>query len=134
MTKAQHTPGPWKACKDGDCRCGQIWSKTADQPVATVEIGQWGDAWPALRFSGDGTVVEAYTARSDYGEVSLEEAKANANLIAAAPELLTECEASAIALDEAANLLAGLDLNGCAKIMREQATRSRAASAKARGQ
>lgn len=66
----KHTQGPWEACCDGDCSCGQVWSKTADHPVATVISGEWGDS-PKLA----------------YGSVNPEAAKANARLIAAAPGL-----------------------------------------------
>ena len=37
------TPGPWKACHDGTCECSQIWSQSADVPVAEVTRGEWGD-------------------------------------------------------------------------------------------
>lgn len=70
MSESKHTPGPWTACHEGKCSCGQVWSKTADHPVATVTRGEWGD--PGC----------------PYGEVSRECANANARLIAAAPELL----------------------------------------------
>ena len=36
------TNGPWRACHRGDCSCGQIWSETTDQCVATA-WDKWGD-------------------------------------------------------------------------------------------
>jgi len=91
-----HTPGPWKTCganKD-QCRCCQIWSVTADLPVAIASIGKIGDDYPSIRFAdGDspgtiGAKVEAYMEQITYWEVPEEQAFANARLIAAAPELL----------------------------------------------
>lgn len=90
-----HTPGPWSACKNGECPCGQIWSTTADHPVAEVISGTWGDTYPALRPRDEGmsgTVVEAYLERIDYGSVDPEQAKANAVLISSAPDLLHAVE------------------------------------------
>ena len=37
------TPGPWRACHEGTCSCSQIWSQSADVPVAEVTRGEWGD-------------------------------------------------------------------------------------------
>lgn len=43
MTDAPaHTPLPWDACQGGACRCGQIWSISADQQVAKAN-DEWGD-------------------------------------------------------------------------------------------
>src|SRR3990167_3550702 len=62
------SPAPWHACRDGECKCKQLW--TADHPVAVIEAGEWGDEYPALRMldvegtlHGTQTVVEAYTER-----------------------------------------------------------------------
>jgi hypothetical protein len=90
---AGFTPGPWRVCghERGVCSCVQIWSIPTDCPVATAEIGEWGDEYPAIRhIEGNGmsgTTVEAYMHRITYGEVPESAAKANARLIAAAPEL-----------------------------------------------
>lgn len=59
------TPGPWRECgqdRDG-CSCGQIWSTTADYHLATTEMN------------------------NETGFISPETRKANASLIAYAPEL-----------------------------------------------
>lgn len=37
------TPGPWRACHNGTCSCSQVWSQSADVPVAEVTRGVWGD-------------------------------------------------------------------------------------------
>lgn len=90
------TPGPWRECGHdrGGCQCGQVWSVAADCPVATVESGEWGDEYPAVR-EVDGK-CEAYMERIGYGIVPEDAARANARLIAAAPDLLSAlrlCEA-----------------------------------------
>lgn len=87
-----HTQGPWEALD------GQVWSRTKDHPVADVISGEWGDSYPALRLvDSDGNATTpggldvkagAYMERSAYGSVDPEEARANAKLIAAAPEML----------------------------------------------
>lgn len=60
--------------------------------------------------------------------------EADARLISAAPELLSECENAALALEEAAKLLLAKGLGGCAKIMAGHALRARLIASKARGQ
>ena len=89
----KHTKGPWEACHDGECRCKQVWSRTADHPVAKVLAGEWGDEYPSLRFI-DGSCeksiapkIEAYTEFMAYGEIPEEQAVANAKLIAKAPAM-----------------------------------------------
>ena len=37
MTGTKPTPGPWRACHDGDCPCGFIWSGDGNIHVATVQ-------------------------------------------------------------------------------------------------
>lgn len=58
------TPGPWRACHEGKCSCGQIWSQQVDAPVADVTRGEWGD--PGL----------------PYGQIPNHYAEANADFIA----------------------------------------------------
>ena len=62
------TPGPWRACQEGTCSCSQIWSQSADVPVAEVTRGEWGD--PGL----------------PYGEIPENIAEANSLFIAYARE------------------------------------------------
>ena len=95
----EHTPGPWSACGDGDCVCKTV--TCGDHPVALVTHGKWGDNYAALRLVGTTSLdmkAEAYMEQITYGEVPEATAKANALLIAAAPELLAAltgfCEAS----------------------------------------
>ncbi|MEE9611578.1 MAG: hypothetical protein V3W19_10015 [Desulfatiglandales bacterium] len=89
-----HSPGPWRACREGKCSCGFIWSTTADHPVAKVESGEWGDGYPALRVVEEPSIVgkvqvEAYMDRIAYGRVDPEVAQQNALLIAMSPEMLS---------------------------------------------
>jgi hypothetical protein len=83
-----HSPGPWHACRNAECRCKQVW--TADHPVAEVISGPWGDKYPALKIEGGSLEMRAVPIIEmiDYGEVDEETARANARLIAAAPTLL----------------------------------------------
>lgn len=80
----KHTPGPWStphlACEDVKCDCAYVLSEGYAGAICTIEVG-------------DGKRV------SDGGNdcPPLEEAKANARLIAAAPDLLEACR-TALAL------------------------------------
>jgi len=89
-----HTPGPWKECghERKPCQCGQVWSETADVPVAKVERGEWGDRYPAIRVDENTGKAEAYMEFASYGTIPEEFADANTWLIAAAPDLLDACE------------------------------------------
>lgn len=90
-----HTPGPWAACKDGDCPCGMVWSKPADFNVATAHIRSPCDEremWDK--------------------EMSAEERRANARLIAAAPKLLDACKVAAAALDKMASTASVIGIEG----------------------
>lgn len=74
-----HTPGPWNVQRDG-----QVWSD--DHPVAEkITTGPWGDE--GVNFiTGERSLVH------HWGAVATDEAKANAQLIAAAPTLLDRIE------------------------------------------
>lgn len=90
IQEAKHSPIPWKACKNGECSCGQIWCLPGDMPVYTVlpdgkrqimglACNEWGDAPDMI-----------------YGAVGKEEQKANAAFIVEAVnnhELLKESNA-----------------------------------------
>ena len=89
-----YSPGPWKACRDGECSCGFIWSTPADHPVAKVESGEWGDDYPAVRIvpsehslTGTSFEVTAYMEQIGYGQIDPEVAQQNARLIALSPEM-----------------------------------------------
>lgn len=82
-----HSAGPWRACKNGECSCMQVWGN--DHPVAIVTSGDWGDDYPAIRLTGNSSLdqkAEAYMEQITYGSVFPEVAQANARLIAAAPD------------------------------------------------
>lgn len=84
-----HTPGPWSVCGDGACSCKTV--TCADYPVAVVTSGEWGDTWPSVKLVGESSLslkAEAFLDKCVYGEVPEETARANARLIAAAPDLL----------------------------------------------
>ena len=69
----KHTPGPWKRCgedRDG-CPCGLVYATGADFGIATTYLSEYG-------FEAPMPDVEAR--------------KANARLIAAAPEMLETLE------------------------------------------
>ena len=88
-----HSPGPWQTCRNGECRCGAIWTVLGDHPVANVIIGEWGDEYPSLEIEGpetsfDGMTIKPKMEKIVYGSLGKETAAANARLIAAAPELL----------------------------------------------
>ena len=75
MGAIEHTPGPWRHCGDADapCKCGQVWSETANCPVAECN-GVWGDDLD-----------------NPYGEVPPEAKAANMRLVALAPTAPHEC-------------------------------------------
>lgn len=83
-----HTPGPWEYCCD---KCHTIMSKTG--PVADITSGVWGDTYPKIRLlEGHSDIegkYEVYIKKIAYGEIDPDVAKANAYLIAAAPDLLS---------------------------------------------
>lgn len=88
---SEHTEGPWTYCgaDRGGCQCMMVLCR--DHPVAKIISGDWGDDYPAIRLTGHCTLdakAEAYMAQFTYGHIDEKEAKANAYLIAAAPELL----------------------------------------------
>lgn len=91
MSEAKHTPGRWRACREGECRCGMIWSTGQDVMIVTAYgekehgVKQFAIA-AAHRDSGDAADLV-------YSVVPAPEQAANARLIAAAPELLAACEA-----------------------------------------
>lgn len=93
MPEYIHSLGPWKVCSASDkkCSCGQIWSIPEDHPVATVELGEWGDEYPAIRLDNSrGSMLakaEAYMEKMVYGSISEEAGHANAHLIAAGPAM-----------------------------------------------
>lgn len=73
---SNHTPGPWQRCGEdrGGCQCGHVWDATGNVHVATAEF-------VGMAAPDDLEAQEVYVQ-------SLEEAKANAYLIASAPDLL----------------------------------------------
>lgn len=77
-----HTPGPWEPCyhwRHPNCPCGThrgyVWDSTGDRVIAQMGCDR-----------SDGEQV--------YDEPGKQEARANAHLIAAAPDLLAACKAA----------------------------------------
>lgn len=89
MDELKATPGPWSFCCD---KCATVMS--ANHPIADITKGAWGDDYPSLRPMGSELLgqYEVYMAQITYGDVSPDEAIANALLIAAAPELYKALE------------------------------------------
>lgn len=94
----KHTPKPWHMCNNGKCKCMTI--NGDDHPIATVESGEWGDRYSALRIVGneDGHLnlksigalaVEAYSELISYGTIDPEVAQANLRLMHASPVMYT---------------------------------------------
>lgn len=73
---ATHTPGPWTACRKGECRCGFIWGADGDTHVASAH----GPDALGADYYGSDLACDAETQ------------KANIRLIRAAPELLEALE------------------------------------------
>lgn len=87
--ETKFTPGPWSVCGDGKCSCKTVMAP--DHPIAKITAGEWGDDYPAIRIVGDSSLTakaEAYMEKITYGEISEPVARANALLIAAAPEMV----------------------------------------------
>lgn len=106
---AQHTPGPWTLCRHWihtDCPCGThrgyIWAPDGERVVAQMGCGE-----------DEGGMV--------YPSPGKAEARSNAHLIAAAPDLLDACESSLAWAEKS---------DGTKREVKEQL---RAAIAKARG-
>ena len=80
------TKGGWHACGDGDCECKHVWS--AHHPITSVEHGEWGDTYPAIRVVGEGVArrYEPYIEKIPYGFIPEEVAVANAQVIAKATD------------------------------------------------
>lgn len=118
MSETKFTPGPWEICKDGACPCKQIWSIPGDFPVATgngVHIG----------------AVHQHMADAPdliYASLSDETRKANAALIAAAPDLYAAL--SDLMENEKFHTMVG----GNPNVVEELLSRCYAALAKARGE
>ena len=78
----KHTKEPWSVCGCG--KCDQILD-SGKRPIASVESGEIGDSYPAIRPVGSsiGGKYEAYTEFIPYGEIPEKEAEANAARIVA---------------------------------------------------
>lgn len=123
-----YTKGPWEWC-DCPVNCGFIHS--GDQQVAQVTFGNWGDEYATLK--QEGTSIEgrfqAVTDMIVYGSVPVDEAKANARLIAAAPDLYEALQGLIDALPSAEEMAATGQVEGPGLV----AARAALAKAKAGG-
>lgn len=68
------TPGPWGLS-------GKHTIHGKKDIVCEVTVGEWGDPYPVIEVSQDGTTARAVNKLIPYGCVSEEEAQANINLI-----------------------------------------------------
>lgn len=100
---SKHTPGPWHLCgidkDDNACECLTIGAK--DQPIAKVIHGEWGDDYPIITLEGPTLKRKAVAtmAQITYGEIPMEEALANARILASALRLKEALEALVVKLD-----------------------------------
>lgn len=74
--KKNYSPAPWRACHDGNCHCGLVWSTAIDSLVAFTPDANDNEF-------GEGCKIQPKST----------EFFANMRLIAAAPELLEALEA-----------------------------------------
>lgn len=86
MTEPKWTKGPWEQCKNGNCTCGVVWSIPGDFPVCTI------GGRKTFECHAQFPVAVAHTHMADapdliYASLTAEQAVANANLMAAAPDL-----------------------------------------------
>lgn len=82
---------PWRACKEGECSCGQIWSVPCDAPIVTVTTGKWGDSYPKIVLQGGDLdqTAKAVMDMIEYGEIPKEMSQANAARIVACVNFLS---------------------------------------------
>ena len=83
-----YTEGKWHVCNNGECSCKYVWAD--DHPIAKVVAGKWGDDFCSIRIVVNSSLdlkAEAFIDQITYGEIPEKTARANAHLIAAAPEL-----------------------------------------------
>lgn len=81
---ASHLAGPWRACQNGDCTCGMVWSIPGDFPVCTV-ANETGRNLQVV------AVVHEHMADAPdmiYATLDRDVVLANARLIVAAPAML----------------------------------------------
>ena len=87
------TAEPWKACGEGDCKCGMIYG--GKDHIVTVISGDWGDTFPVIKTVGPPSgnsmgelSLKANIEMAVYGHVDPERAKANCKRIVACVNFL----------------------------------------------
>jgi hypothetical protein len=117
MSRAQHTPGPWRVGNGGHSHGTEFEIETAEQDALYLASVHWGDAR-----------VESYAPAHHTAE-------ANARLIAATPELLDHAEADVADLAYYIGNPSAWEAydDKVSEMLRRVVTRARAAIAKARG-
>lgn len=79
--------GEYHLCNNGDCKCLTIWKRSWNAPLCTITHGDWGDDYPDARIiksecSLDGKfVVEPFTNKVVYGNISQEEASKESTFV-----------------------------------------------------
>jgi len=121
-----HTPGPWLVHGAMLGHRGDVFSPTAKQVTDCHHIARCFAPKPAKMPACD---LQAIQVERD----AIAIIEANARLIAAAPDMLTELEAAAVAMEEASKLLFAKGLQGTASIILAHRDRALAAIAKAQG-
>ena len=106
-----YTEGPWSA---GEFSHHDPFVTSKDYPIASVFNGDWGDEFPNVRLVKNeramGECAEAFIETIVYGHIDERTAQSNANLIAAAPDLLDACT-------QALELLEVWEVEYCSKML-----------------
>ena len=101
MSGTKPTPGPWRACHDGDCPCGFIWSGDGNIHVATVhDEHALGQDW-----YGADCAVKADTRKAN-ARLIVRAVNCHADLVAALKEVLALSDRKHDAWDRARAALA----------------------------
>jgi hypothetical protein len=93
--KPRFTSGPWEAATPM-----QVWG--GDHPICEIERYEWGDTFPSLKLEGNSLdrKVVPFMDIVAYGEIPMDEAKANQQVISAIPDMYHALECALAVLEE----------------------------------